>query len=73
MIDKLLGRAWIQTVARQARLARDSIRTAAARIIGSIGGSFSIKPSDGVKCPSADMHGRLTAPADAWQLIHISI
>ena len=38
MIGKLLGHTQVQTTARYAHLARDSIQTAAARITGSIGG-----------------------------------
>ena len=37
MIGKLLGHTQVQTTARYAHLARDSIQTAAARITGSIG------------------------------------
>ena len=40
MIGKLLGHTQVQTTARYAHLARDSIRTAAARITGSIGGNL---------------------------------
>ncbi len=40
MIGKLLGHTQVQTTARYAHLARDSIQTAAARITGSIGGSL---------------------------------
>ena len=45
MIGKLLGHTQVQTTARYAHLARDSIQTAAARITGSIGGNLS--PVDG--------------------------
>ena len=38
MIGKLLGHTQVQTTARYAHLARDSIQNAAARITGSIGG-----------------------------------
>ena len=41
MIGKLLGHTQVQTTARYAHLARDSIQTAAARIRGSIGGNLS--------------------------------
>ena len=41
MIGKLLGHTQVQTTARYAHLARDSIQTAAARITGSIGGHLS--------------------------------
>ena len=37
MIGKLLGYTQVQTTARYAHLARDSIQNAAARITGSIG------------------------------------
>ena len=37
MIGKLLGHAQVQTTARYAHLARDSIQNAAARITGTIG------------------------------------
>ena len=40
MIGKLLGHTQVQTTARYAHLARDSIQTAAARITGSIGESL---------------------------------
>ena len=40
MIGKLLGHTQVQTTARSAHLARDSIQTAAARITGSIGGNL---------------------------------
>ena len=41
VIGKLLGHTQVQTTARYAHLARDSIQTAAARITGSIGGNLS--------------------------------
>ena len=41
MIGKLLGHTPVQTTARYAHLARDSIQNAAARITGSIGGNLS--------------------------------
>ena len=41
MIGKLLGHSLVQTTARYAHLARDSIQSAAARITGSIGGNLS--------------------------------
>ena len=41
MIGKLLGHTQVQTTARYAHLARDSIQSAAARITGSIGGNQS--------------------------------
>ena len=44
MIGKLLGHTQVQTTARYAHLARDSIQTAAARITGSIGGNLSTVP-----------------------------
>ena len=40
MIGKLLGHRQVQTTARYAHLARDSIQNAAARITGSIGGNL---------------------------------
>ena len=40
MIGKLLGHTQVQTTARYAHLARDSIQAAAARITGSIGGNL---------------------------------
>ena len=40
MIGKLLGHTQVQTTARYAHLARDSIQTAAARITGSINGNL---------------------------------
>ena len=41
MIGRLLGHTQVQTTARYAHLARDSLQTAAARITGSIGGNLS--------------------------------
>jgi len=41
MIRKLLGHTQVQTTARYAHLARDSIQNAAAQITGSIGGDLS--------------------------------
>ena len=46
MIGKLLGHTQVQTTARYAHLARDSIQNAAARITGSIGGNLSSFHSD---------------------------
>ena len=40
MIGKLLGHTQVQTTARYAHLARDSIQTAASRITQSIGGNL---------------------------------
>ena len=40
MIGKLLGHTQVQTTARYAHLARDSIQTAATRITESIGGNL---------------------------------
>ena len=40
MIGKLLSRTQVQTTARYAHLARDSIQIVAARITGSIGGNL---------------------------------
>ena len=40
MIEKLPGHTQVQTTARYAHLARDSIQNAAARITGSIGGNL---------------------------------
>ncbi len=45
MIGKLLGHTQVQTTARYAHLARDSIQNAAARITGSIGGDLISNPS----------------------------
>ena len=45
MIGKLLGHTQVQTTARYAHLARDSIQNAAARITGSIGGNLSTVPN----------------------------
>ena len=42
MIGKLLGHTQVQTTARYAHLARDSIQTAAAQITGSIGGNLDV-------------------------------
>ena len=44
MIGKLLGHTQVQTTARYAHLARDSIQTAAARITGNINGNLSVEP-----------------------------
>ena len=46
MIGKLLGHTQVQTTARYAHLARDSIQTAAARITGSIGGNLLVNQGD---------------------------
>ena len=46
MIGKLLGHTQVQTTARYAHLARDSIQNAAARITGSIGGNLSTIQGD---------------------------
>ena len=43
MIGKLLGHTQVQTTARYAHLARDSIQSAAARVTGSIGGNLTPK------------------------------
>ena len=45
MIGKLLGHTQVQTTARYAHLARDSIQNAAARITQSIGGNLSSVPA----------------------------
>ena len=42
VIGKLLGHTQVQTTARYAHLARDSIQNAAARITGSIGGNLTL-------------------------------
>ena len=57
MIGKLLGHTQVQTTARYAHLARDSIQNAAARITGSIGGNLVSgdkmdSPSSGEDAPS---------------------
>ena len=71
MIGKLLGHTQVQTTARYAHLARDSIQNAAARITGSIG--WNLAP-DGQHAPP-DARDRplrpssppsLRAPATAW-------
>ena len=51
MIGKLLGHTQVQTTARYAHLARDSIQTAAARITGSIGGNLLAEPPERVDLP----------------------
>ena len=43
MIGKLLGHTQVQTTARYAHLARDSVQNAAARITGSIGGNLMLE------------------------------
>ena len=45
MIGKLFGHTQVQTTARYAHLARDSIQNAAARITGSISGNLSTPPN----------------------------
>ena len=40
MIGKLLGHTQVQTTARYAHLARDSVKASASRIAGSIGGDI---------------------------------
>ena len=52
MIGKLLGHTQVQTTARYAHLARDSIQNAAARITGSIGGNLS--PATGANKPPSN-------------------
>ena len=52
MIGKLLGHTQVQTTARYAHLARDSIQTAAARITGSIGGNLSVNQDADPSPPS---------------------
>ena len=57
MIGKLLGHTQVQTTARYAHLARDSLQNAAARITGSIGGNLVSgdkmdSPSSGEDAPS---------------------
>ena len=52
MIGKLLGHTQVQTTARYAHLARDSIQTAAARITGSIGGNLLGKREDDIAQPA---------------------
>ena len=52
MIGKLLGHTQVQTTARYAHLARDSIQTAAARITGSIGGNLSVNQDADPSSPS---------------------
>ena len=54
MIGKLLGHTHVQTTARYAHLARDSIQTAAARITGSIGGN--LMSGDEMDSPSSGEH-----------------
>ena len=51
IIGKLLGHTQVQTTARYAHLARDSIQTAAARITGSIGGNLAVEPAGRVERP----------------------
>ena len=46
MIGKLLGHAKVQTTARYAHLARDSMQTAAAKVTESIGGNLHIDVSE---------------------------
>ena len=41
MIGKLLGHTQVQTTARYAHLARDTMKVSAARITGSISGNLS--------------------------------
>ena len=52
MIGKLLGHTQVQTTARYAHLARDSIQTAAARITGSIGGNLLGEREDDIAQPA---------------------
>ena len=52
MIGKLLGHTQVQTTARYAHLARDSVQTAAAKVTGSIGGDlFGEREHDGSATP----------------------
>lgn len=48
MIGKLLGHTQVQTTARYAHLARNSIQSAAARITDSIGDRIGGSPDDGM-------------------------
>ena len=52
MIGKLLGHTQVQTTARYAHLARDSIQTAAARITESIGGNLLGEREDSIAQPA---------------------
>ena len=52
MIGKLLGHTQVQTTARYAHLARDSIQTAAARITESIGGNLLGEREDDIAQPA---------------------
>ena len=54
MIGKLLGHTQVQTTARYAHLARDSIQTAASRITESIGGNLSGERASGTQRHNGD-------------------
>ena len=58
MSGKLLGHTQVQTTARYAHLARDSIQNAAARITGSIGGDLSPDQVDGETATYQRQKGR---------------
>ena len=67
MIGKLLGHSKIQTTARYAHLARDSIRQSAARVAASIGGDIllnDVSTDPGPRIASRDVIGRSAAGAE---------
>ena len=64
MIGKLLGHTQVQTTARYARLARDSIQNAAARITGSIGGDLMVDDDEQAanRQEATDRHSGMGVP-----------
>ena len=58
MIGKLLGHTQIQTTARYAHLARDSVKVSAARVAASIGADFlpATVGSDSIGCSIRKPH-----------------
>ena len=59
MIAKLLGRSQMQTTARYAHLARDSVKASAARVAASISGDVLHGGGSAQGCPSGN---RATSP-----------
>ena len=52
MFSRLLRHTQVETTARYAHLVRDTIKTTAARITGSIGGNLLTGPSERVDRPA---------------------
>jgi len=65
MIGKLLGHTQVQTTARYAHLARNSIQSAAARITDSIGDRIGDSIGDGIGGSIGGAHAQDGDPPDA--------